>query len=311
MSSTEAAAPAPRAGPGAAEYALLAGISLAWGSSFMLTKIAVAVIPPFSLIAARTLIAAVAMLIVMGVKRQRLRLGARDIALFALVGLIANAAPLVLISVSVSYVQSSVTATALALVPLITTLFAVFGGEKITLRSMAGIAVGLVGIVVLFGPESLLALGDSARGLAAALGASIIFAASLFAIALVRHHGPIVVATASLVTAALWTLPLAFVIDGVPAAMPDSTVVASVVVLGLWSTAAATIMLFALLPRAGATFASYNNYLVPAVAVALGTLFLAEPLTAQSVAGVVLVLVGVAISTARRRVPQPPVAPVA
>jgi drug/metabolite transporter (DMT)-like permease len=208
-------------------------------------------------------------------------------------------------------VQSSVTATTLALVPLITALFAVFAGERITLRSMAGIAVGLVGIVVLFGPESLLAFGDSARGLVAALGASVVFAASLFAMVLVRHHGPIVVATASLVTAALWTLPLAFVIDGIPAAMPDTTVVASIVILGLWNTAAASIMLFALIPRAGATFASYNNYLVPAVAVALGTLFLAEPLTAQSVTGVVLVLLGVAISTARRRVPQPPVAPVA
>jgi drug/metabolite transporter (DMT)-like permease len=64
MSSQDAAAPARvrQSAPGATEYALLAGISLAWGTSYMFTKIAVAAVPPLTLIAVRTVIAAASML---------------------------------------------------------------------------------------------------------------------------------------------------------------------------------------------------------------------------------------------------------
>ena len=61
--------------------------------------------------------------------------------------------------------------------------------------------------------------------------------------------------------------------------------------------------MFALLPRAGPAFTSYNNYLVPAVAVACGAIFLGEALKLRSMTGVVLVLCGVAICDPRGAVP--------
>ena len=75
------------------------------------------------------------------------------------------------------------------------------------------------------------------------------------------------------------------VVEGVPAALPDAPVLAAIIVLAVFNTAGANLMLFALVPRAGATFTSYNNYLVPTVAVICGTLFLGEPFTAGSAAG--------------------------
>ena len=53
-----------------------------------------------------------------------------------------------------------------------------------------GILVGLFGVAVLFGPEAFASFGDSARGLVAALSASVIFAVSLFAAVLVARHDP-------------------------------------------------------------------------------------------------------------------------
>ncbi|MCC6204538.1 MAG: EamA family transporter, partial [Hyphomicrobiales bacterium] len=97
--------------------------------------------------------------------------------------------------------------------------------------------------------------------------------------------------------AALWTVPLALIIDGVPPVMPGTGVVASILVLALWNTAASSVLMFALVSRAGPTLTSYNNYLVPAVAVLCGTVFLGEPLTLQAIIGVLLVLAGVSIST--------------
>ncbi|MBN9245339.1 MAG: DMT family transporter [Mesorhizobium sp.] len=306
MSSTDAAARS-REGrtPGAAEYALLAGISIAWGTSYMFTKIAVASVPPLTLVAARTVIAAAAMLALMALRRRCMRLSGRELAAFALVGLLANAAPLSLIAVSVAHVHSSVTATTLALVPLITALFAIFRGQYPTMRSIAGILVGLAGIAVLFGPDAFASFGDDARGLVAAIAAALVFSASLFAMALVRRHDAVTVTTLSLVSAALWTTPVALLADGAPPALPDIGVLGAVLVLALFNTAAASLLMFALVPRAGPAFTAYNNYLVPAVAVVCGTVFLGEPLTTRSVAGVVLVLAGVAISTLRLRAPAP------
>ena len=81
-------------------------------------------------------------------------------------------------------------------------------------------------------------------------------------------------------------------------------------VLALFNTAAANLLVFALIARTGPAFTSYNNYLVPAVAVACGSLFLGEAFTIQSAVGVALVLAGVAVSTVSRRAPPalPPIA---
>lgn len=306
MSSEEAAVPAKgRRAPGGAEYALLCGISLAWGTSYMFTKIAVAAVPPVTLVAERTVIAAAAMLMLMAARRQRVRLAGRDILSFALVGLMANAAPLCLIAFSVAHVHSSVTATTLSLVPLITAFFAAFQGEHPTMRNLLGILAGLAGVAVLFGPDAFASFGDGARGLVAAIAAAIIFAASLFVMALVRRHDPVTVTALSLVSAALWTIPVALCVDGVPGAWPGAGIAGAVIVLALWNTAMVSLLMFALVPRAGPAFTSYNNYLVPAVAVLCGTIFLGEPLTFRSVAGVALVLSGVAISTLRLRSSMP------
>lgn len=307
MSSTNGATRV--ATPGATEYALLAALGLAWGTSYMFTKIAVGSVPPVTLIAVRTLIAAAGMLTLMRIRGKTTSMIWRDLAGFAIVGLASNAAPLCLIAFSVSHVDSSVTATTMALVPLLTALYAVFQGEYPTVRNIVGIAIGLVGIAVLFGPQAFLAYGDSTLGAAAAIGASIIFSASLFLMALVRHHDAMTVTAMSLLAAALWTVPVALVVDGVPAELPSSGVMAVVLVLALWNTATASLLMYALVPRAGATFTSYNNYLVPAIAVLCGTLFLGEAFTAQMAGGVALVLAGVAISTLKRSQPSVPLPP--
>jgi drug/metabolite transporter (DMT)-like permease len=305
MSSTNAGA----SSPGAAEFALLAGVSLAWGTSYMFTKIAVGAIPPVTLIALRTIIGAAVMAAILVLSGGVPRLTRRDVASLALVGLMANAAPLCLIAISVSMVDSSVTATTMSLVPLITALFAASRGELPTKRAVLGIAIGFAGILVLFGPDAFASFGDSARGAVAAIAAATVFSASLFVMARVRHLPPLMVATGALFFAALWTLPVALVIDGPPPSLPGGSVIGAVLVLAIVNTAASNLLVFALIARTGPAFTSYNNYLVPAVAVACGSLFLGEPFTVQSAAGVALVLAGVAVSTFSRGAPPSPPSP--
>ncbi|MHB2167987.1 DMT family transporter [Alsobacter sp. R-9] len=288
--------------PGPAEFALLAAISLAWGTSYILTKIAVTSLPPLTLIAARTLIASAAMVALAG-SQGGIRLKAADLPVIAVVGLASGAVPLALIAVSVSYVNASTTATAMALVPILAAAYGVLWGQYPTPRQGLGLLLGFTGIIVLFGPGALMALGDSARGAAAALSAALVFAGSLHMARRVRGIDSLTVATVSQVVSAVAATAVALAVDGVPRALPPSGVVAAVVVLGIANTALANLLLFALLARANAGFTALNNYLVPAVAVTSGTLVLGEPMTAASLGGTALILAGVAVSTMPRAAP--------
>ncbi|MCB1468200.1 MAG: DMT family transporter, partial [Rhizobiaceae bacterium] len=102
------------AAPGATEYMLLIALSLAWGTSFMFTKVAVESVTPVTLIAVRTVIATIAMFGLFAFQGRLPRLTYREVGAFALVGLTANAAPLCLIAISVSHVPSGVTAVTMA-----------------------------------------------------------------------------------------------------------------------------------------------------------------------------------------------------
>jgi drug/metabolite transporter (DMT)-like permease len=139
----------PHSLPGPIEYALLAALAAAWGTSFMFTKIAVSAFPPVTLVAVRMVFGALVMLSFLRLRGPFPRISRRDLKLFAVIGLISNALPLTMITISVSFVDSSVTATTMALVPLITMMMAMAGGTYPTLRNTIGLLVGLAGIAVL------------------------------------------------------------------------------------------------------------------------------------------------------------------
>jgi drug/metabolite transporter (DMT)-like permease len=72
--------------------------------------------------------------------------------------------------------------------------------------------------------------------------------------------------------------------------------IASVVWLGLFATALATIVYFRIVQRAGPTFLSLINYMIPGVALAAGAVVLDEQLVGTVLIGMALILTGLAIS---------------
>jgi drug/metabolite transporter (DMT)-like permease len=100
--------------------------------------------------------------------------------------------------------------------------------------------------------------------------------------------------SALLSTVALW-------IDGdvVPKA-PALVPLISLVALGVLSTGIATAVYFRIVSRAGATFLSLINYLIPIFAVLVGAVFLSERLPARSLVALVIILAGVIISQRNR-----------
>jgi uncharacterized membrane protein len=131
-----------------------------------------------------------------------------------------------------------------------------------------------------------------------------IFAATRFS-----RVSPFVVVTGSSVTGALMLTPLA--LFQLPSEMPSAKAASSVVALGVVGTAIALLFFYRMLNRYGASRAALVTYLIPLVAMVYGVTLLDEPVSANAVAGLVLILGGVAVGSGAIRFARRQVVPAA
>ncbi|MDH5020943.1 DMT family transporter [Halobacterium rubrum] len=178
--------------------------------------------------------------------------------------------------------------------------------ERLTARSVAGMALAAVGTLLVVAGQYGLALGGAdGVGLLALLAASAAWAAyTVDGARIVRKHGALLAATYSALAAA----PMLAVPAAVELAFTDATVtvtpgaVAAVAYLGLASTAAAWWLWYRGVARGSATLVAATFFAQPLVGAGLGALLLGETLGPGFVAGGVFMCAGVGlVSTARAR----------
>lgn len=300
-------------------------LSLIWGSSFALVKIAVADIPPLTLAAGRIALGALLLLAVQAVAGPPLADLLRPPApgsviarwrQFLILGILGNGIPFALIGYGETRIGSGLAAILIGTMPLFTLLFAhLFAVERgLSRRAWGGIALGFAGLVVLIGPAALADLRAS-TGLEVAAQIAIVLAGASYAATAVYGRVlslamPVsVVAAGSMTASALVMVPLALVIDRPWQLAPGADAVLAVAALGLGATAFASLVYFRLLRAAGPTFASLVNYLIPAFGFALGVVWLGEPASVRELAALVLILTAVGLVRAKPAVAQAPVNP--
>ncbi len=113
-----------------------------------------------------------------------------------------------------------------------------------------------------------------------------------------RGISPVVLSACQLGVASVW-LAIALGLTGAPSPRLDATVVASVLILGLVGTGAAYVLNYQIIASVGATVASIVTYLLPIVAIILGFVVLGEHITLLDLAGITLILAGVALTRTR------------
>ena len=156
-------------------------------------------------------------------------------------------------------------------------------------------------MVLLFGPMHLSDFTNTFWAKLVVVGAAIGFAISnTFATLLRRELTPVVNSTAVLLVATVAMLPFTLVVDR-PWQLPfEWNMLGVVVALGAGSTGLAAVVFFRILAKAGATFASLANYLVPLVGVVVGITLLGEVLTEDMLMALGLILAGVTLATRQR-----------
>ncbi|PCJ86595.1 MAG: EamA family transporter [Hyphomicrobiales bacterium] len=279
---------------------------LFWGSSFAFNKIAVRDISPMWVVALRISIGAVLLIAYLFAKRLKFVPTKEHIAWFVGLGALGTVAPFTLISWGVQFVPSSIAGILMATVPLAVIILAHFilPDEKLSSRKASGFLIGFVGVVILVGVGGVTQLQNGTMQLWALLG--ITLAALCYALngTLARHMpriGNVEKSVGVLLAAALMALPMAWIFEPNGLVGANSASLLAVIVLGIFPTALATVLLFKVLTEAGASFLALSNYLVPVFAVFLGVTFLGETLVWSDWVGFGLVLSGILITERKKK----------
>jgi drug/metabolite transporter (DMT)-like permease len=288
-----------------ANYLLLLGVGLIWGSQFMLNELAIAAFQPPVVAAGRTVIGFVtlAILVALTASRRNSPPAAPDSVpalwgQYFLIGIFEATLPFYLIAWGQQRVDSGIAAILMGTVAIfavgLTVLFV--KGERFRLGNLLGVALGFLGVAVLMGPGALRDILGNVLGELAVLAAAFSFAVSLTLIKRLPETIPAIVKARNiLLCASLQIVPLTLILS--PRAWdatPTWTGVLAVLALGVFCAGVVYILFVILIERAGPTFASFSNFFIPLVGVFLGVLFLGEPLSLSQAAALALIILGLA-----------------
>jgi len=283
-------------------YSLLFLIGLIWSASFLFIKISVITIPPYTLTAGRLGVAVLALTLYSFLRGYPLPTDARSWGIFAFIGLFGNALPFTLIGWGETHIDSGLAAVLMGIMPVSTVLLAhlFIPEEPFTVRKGLGITLSFGGLLTLVGLGALSGYSALAVAQLAVLTGAMSYAVvTIFVRRYAQLPGP-TMSLGAVLMGFIWVLPLSLVIDQPWTINPHFSGIASLIILGLFSTALASIIYFFLLPRIGATNFSQVNYLTPVLGAIWGIIFLGEKITTQLVMALILVLVGIAVVTRSR-----------
>lgn len=275
----------------ARDWSLLAVLSVLWGGSFFFNGAGLRELPPLTLVLLRVALGAAILLPLLRVHRIGFPKGAAGWKPFVVIGLLNNVIPFSLIVIGQTFIPSGLASILNATTPLFTVIvMAMAGEEALQVRRVAGVVLGVVGVVVLrgWGIETRPGQGF---GILLCLGGACSYGfAALAARRLLKDSAPLGTATFQLMASTVMMVVVAGVIEQpwhLP--MPGLTTWLAVLGLAALSTALAYIVFFQILRRSGATNVMLVTLLIPVTAILLGWLVLGESISAREIAGAIVI----------------------
>ncbi|WP_121116292.1 DMT family transporter [Croceibacterium ferulae] len=284
---------------GPREWGLLLVLSVLWGGSFFFIGVALAGLPPLTLVLARVLLGSCVLFAVLRLTGGAVPRGWRVWRTLAAIALLNNVVPFTLLTWSQTQIASGLASILNATTPLwgvvAAHLFTV--DEKATPGRLAGVALGFAGVVLMIGGDALAGMGGAVLAQGACLLATLCYALSGIYGRQMKVLGvaPISAACGQLACSTLvLLLPVMLVDTPWRLPMPSPAVWGALAGLVLLSTALAFVIYYRLLATAGATNLLLVTFLIPVTAIALGALFLGEVLQPRHAAGLAFLAGGLA-----------------
>ncbi|WP_299203556.1 DMT family transporter [uncultured Amphritea sp.] len=287
-------------------WLLLGFLVITWGTSFMVTSVAIeGGLTALTITLLRISLGATVVTLFAYSRGLRLPLNAKSWGSFMLLGLFGSALPFILISWGQQSVTSASTGVLMAVMPFVTMLIAHYfvEGETLNRYKISGLIIAFSGVTFLLNPFA--AGSVDLFGALAILAAASSYALNTVMIRLLPKFNPLVAGSGMLLCGALLILP--FVLSDVENIIQELTYIAkpnsimAVIWLGLMPSGVASIIYFVVVNRAGPSFLSNCNFLIPVVAYFAGTLILNDAVSSNSLIALIGILAGVALTRVKRR----------
>jgi drug/metabolite transporter (DMT)-like permease len=282
-------------------------VTLIWGSTWIVIRDQLSVVPPSWSVAYRFTVAAVTMLAWASIRREKLTLDARGIGFAALLGLAQFVLNFNLVYRAEQHITSGVVAVVYALLLVPNAVLArMFLGQRMGRQLVIGSAIAVAGIALLFlhemrlserGPsEALLGIGIALAGVMCASAANVMQATRTAK----AYPMATMLGWAMLIGAGI-DAAFAFATTGAPVFEMRGGYIAGILYLGVFGSAVSFTLYFALIRNIGPAKAAYTGAIIPVIAMVFSTLFEGYRWSLLAGGGALLVVAGLVIALRARR----------
>ncbi len=275
------------------DWILFVAVGVIWGSSFLLIKVGLETLHPGFITWARVGLGAMALSLI---GRQGRKVEGADRRKVAVLSIVWVGIPFTLYPLAELHVSSAVAGLLCGATPFFAGLIGtVWFGRPSHGAQRLGMIIGFVGIA-LIATASGFHDGAAAAGVVMVLAATVCYGvATNLAGPLQQRYGSVRLMASMLAFGTLWTTP--FGIVGAFQSHLAFGPVAAIVVLGVVGTGLAFVLMATLVGRVGGPRSSFITYLMPLVALAMGSIFLGERVTYPALVGAALVLVAALLAS--------------
>lgn len=289
------------------ELGLLLLLATAWGASYTFLKIAVATLPPITLIAGRTLIAGLLLVVIMHCRGVKLPADAANWRRFLFQACLNSVIPWVMVAWGAQSLDAGVATILNSTAPIFTFILtvAVTRHEAVTSRKLIGVIAGMAGICLIVGAQALAGFGQQLIAQITCVAAAICYAGAAIFGRSFKGLDPMAPAAGSLLCGAAILIPLSLVVDRPWTLAPSMNSLLALLAIAVFSTALAFVIYFRLIQTLGSVGATAQAYLRVPIGVAFGVIFLGEQPSSTVWIGLACVVVGVAAMTIPARKARP------
>lgn len=282
-------------------WILLMILSAIWGGAFTLNKQALNNFSPELIVTGRLIIGSIILVLLVYLIQKRIKFHFQQLGYFLVMSVIGIVVPFLLIAHGQKNIDSALAGILMSTMPISTLILAHFflSDESMTRKKIIGFTLAFLGIVILIFPDKINYEGNYLENLYSQL--MVILGAILYSAAAVygkryKNTDALNASTGTILFSAI----IMFIYLYFFVSIDESFVMVfkswSIILLGVFCTAVATILYFQILQTSGASFLSIMNYLIPAWAIVFGVIFFNEKILWNYFFGLLIIILGIKIS---------------
>ena len=275
-----------------------------WGITFILAEYSLETIPPLTITASRSFLTVLLFGAVLYLRGGSLPpLGPAWIP-YIILGLFNDGLPYILTTWAQVHIDAGLASILISVNPFFVVFLAHFfiADEHLTRDNIIGMVLGLLGVIILIGPQALQSVGSNMLAQLAVVGAALCYAiGAVYMRNLLRQAGNSHLVdrlpqtlTGQMICTTLIIVPLSL-FEQPWTVQPSGTSIIALLAMVFLGSGVALAVYYYLLDQMGATFVSVVVYLIPINGVLWSALLLGEPITVNTVIALLVILLGVAI----------------